>query len=159
MLVDRLEKVGRFVLWLSISSVFVTVPLVYARQEETVRRAAAAAQAAEQKLADVVAKAAEDAKPARLELKTMGRVFRALAQSEGLVAFTNVSGRAGFVCVEGIATNRDTQDASVSLASCAKVEPYQSHVQMKLMFARSELAQACKGDACDLTIRDVPDVE
>jgi hypothetical protein len=155
--IDRLEKAGRLVLWLTLASAVVLVPLAYinlrqaaqAQQEESARQlAAAAAKAAE--------KPPEDG---RLRLSSMGPWMSLLSETRasGGVWFSNVSPRSGIVCVVGVATNPSTKVISESLASCKHVPPYASNVEIEMMFAGADLAAACKGATCRLTVRDVSD--
>lgn len=163
MWIDRAEKLGRMVLWLSMASVFVLVPVGLARQHDASESRLAALHASQEKAEAQAREAAATAAaklPARMQLSGFGAVLTMLTTSkaEGLVAFTNVSRRSGVVCVEGTATHRDTKRTASSLASCKEVGPYSS-VTIELTFAGTQLKDVCGDDACKLTVEDVPDDE
>jgi hypothetical protein len=151
---DRIEKVGRFVLWLSLASAVVLMPLTYInfkrsaelQQEESAREAAR--------------KASEPPKDNRLRLDSMGSIMTALnvPAATGRVWFSNVSSRTGIVCIVGTATNPNTNMTTDSLPSCKQISSYATGVEMQMMFADRDVAEICKATSCRLSIKDVPDV-
>ena len=165
--IDRIEKIGRVILWLSIASACVIAPIEYVRLHKTEAELREAARKADEEL-----KAAEKAEKAaheshRLAFASMGvdgRYLAALVPSapgdQGSLWFTNVSPRTGFLCVYALATSRSTKRWSTSIPSCASIAPYASTVHLSLMFAGGELLDVCpkQGD-CDMVIRDAPDAK
>src|SRR4051812_27675381 len=132
--IDRLEKIGRLILWLCLAGCTVAVPVglhIQTRQ---------AADLAERTRLDVErataqAEKVKNAAPVRLTLESMGLVMRAADNSHtGFVWFTNVSPRSGVVCIQGTATNSRTKESAHSLPACQEVGPYASAMSMKLMF-------------------------
>jgi hypothetical protein len=162
---DRIEKGGRLVLWLSLASACLIAPIEYARQH----RAEVEMQEARRKADDEreKQKADEERKTKeatgendRLTLASMGAFLRRLDYStgEGHVYFTNVSPRAGYVCLVGSARNNTTKAETTSLASCQHVAPYGSGVTMAVNFAGGELRDTCpNGNAsCDFNFVEAP---
>jgi hypothetical protein len=80
-----------------------------------------------------------------------------MTKAEGHTWFTNVSPRAGVVCLEGIAKNPTTQRSTTSLPSCAPVGPYASDVHVSFMFAGRDLEEICPKAACDFSVKDAPE--
>lgn len=155
-MIDRLEKLGRLVLWLTLASAVVLVPIIYIRQRtEEAARAELAAQNEQRRALE--AKEAE--KSVRLSLASMGDVIHRLstATATGHIAFSNVSPRSGVVCIAGVATNPDTNAKTESLASCKRVGAYDTNVDMQVSFAGGDLSAVCKGVTCAFTFREVPD--
>ena len=151
---DRLEKIGRFILWLTLSSMFVMVPLAVIGQHRT-----EAERAEDARKAEIAAAAAEKArKPLRLNIASMGGNLSVVSVSgaEGHVWFTNVSSRSGIVCATGSAINLASQEHVDSLPTCKGVDAYAS-VQMTFMFPGSTLSETCKAGGCRLRVHDVPD--
>ena len=156
-MIDRLEKVGRFVLWLVISGVlivgFAIVPLQMVKRadvETNLQKAIA-------KLEDQLVEASKPSpKPGLLKLDSMGPIMRGLyfSDSEGRAWFTNVTPREGYVCAIGI-TMADQGDVSASsLPACVKVDPFSS-ASLKMQFASGELKAACpEGKGCSLVLKD-----
>jgi hypothetical protein len=152
--IDRLEKVGRLVLWLTLASAVILVPLMYInlrrnaelQQEESAREAAR--------------KALEPPKDNRLRLDSMGSAMTVLnvSTATGRVWFSNVSSRTGIVCIVGTATNANTNMTTDSLPSCKQIPPYATAVEMQMMFADRDVGEICKATTCRLSIKDVPDV-
>lgn len=153
---DRIEKVGRLVLWLSMASAVVLVPVTYARMR------AEEAQRAEQARLEAERTAKEGAKEGRLTLQSMGNgpVLRLLRESAatGSVWFSNVSDRSGIVCLAGVVYNTATKGTSESLPTCKQVPAYASNVEIDFMFAGAELGPLCKVGSCVMSVKDVPDV-
>lgn len=162
-MVDKLEKLGRLVLWLTLASGCMLVVLGLARWQSEAAAASASLRAAtEREQKRLEKEAAKPQVPAghRLSLKSMGRVMRALdiSGAQGAVWFTNVSQRSGVVCVVGVASNETTHQASESLPACTAVSAYEA-VNMKMMFAGGELRSVCKGVECEFRIKDEPDAQ
>jgi hypothetical protein len=153
---DQVERLGRTILWLTLASVFVLVPLTVINMQSEAERLKDAASKAEEKLAEALK--TKDDGPARLTLESMGPIMRGLlvSSAEGRVWFTNVSNRTGVVCISGTATNPDTNETAESLPACQQVGAYTS-VALKVDFAGPELAQVCKGVTCRFAPKDVPD--
>jgi hypothetical protein len=163
--IDRIEKIGRVILWLSIASACVIAPIEYVRLHKTeVELREAARQADEElKAAEKAEKAAHE--PHRLAFASMRAHFMsALVPSapgeQGKVWFTNVSPRTGIVCVYGVATSHTTKRESTSLPTCTSIAAYAAPVHLSLMFAGGDLLDVCpkQGD-CDLTIEDAPEAK
>jgi len=159
--IERVEKIGRLVLWLSLASVCVLIPIEYVRQhkvdtlhDEAVRAAESDAKKAEEKLAELVKAEAE--KTARLPIATMGEYLTALntANATAQVWFTNVSTRTGVVCVHGLATNPTTHKSVESLPACQAVTPYASAVHVVLMFPGGDLSDVCPNSSCVLSVKE-----
>ncbi len=155
--IDRFEKLGRLLLWLTLSTVLVALPVAFTKQHRGEQELRESLQKAEAKLADALA----PKKPPRLALVSMGSLLSSLSQSTatGHLWFTNVSPRAGVVCVQGVAGNRAIQMISTSLPACQEVGAYASAVHMTVMFAGGDLAAACGKAECDLTFREAPTTE
>jgi hypothetical protein len=77
--------------------------------------------------------------------------------STGRLWFTNVSSRAGVVCVVGIATNPTTKTSTESLPACRSITAYATNVEITVMFAGGDLRSVCQGVSCSLRFEDVPD--
>ena len=154
--IDKLEKLARALLWLSlaVSAIFVARGHASKLQHDT--RAQTALRTAEQKLA---AASAQAKKPVRLGLDSLRPVMSGLVagQATGKLWFTNVSPRAGIVCVRGHAVNEKTNRSVKSLAACAPVAAYAS-VTMELRFAGRELDPICPdANACRLAVEEAPE--
>jgi hypothetical protein len=156
--IDRIEKTGRLVLWLTLASAVVLVPIAYTRQRSVETQTAEAARKEEQALARKLKADAE--KSDRLSMSSMGAMMTVLNEGNGTgrVWFTNVSPRTGVVCIAGTATNPTSKVTTESLASCKNVPAYASNVEIQMMFAGANLAEVCKGVTCAFSIKEVPDV-
>lgn len=163
--IDRIEKVGRALLWLSIASAFIVAPVEYVRLHaaeaealDALRRTEEQAKAEAEK-AERVEKAAHD--PQRMAFASMGGYMSALVPSatgeQGKLWLTNVSPRRGVLCVYGVATSRATKRTSTSMPTCVSIADYAA-AHLSLMFAGGELLDVCpkQGD-CDMTIHDAPE--
>jgi hypothetical protein len=154
--IESFERLGRLILWLTIASVCVLVPIEYVKQhtrEGELRDEAKKAQDRADELTKEMA-----AKPGRLPLETMGMYLSSISNSSGNIWFTNVSPNAGTICAIGIATNASTHRSSESLPSCLEVAAYASDVHMAFMFAGAELSQVCPESSCQLAIKEAPEV-
>jgi hypothetical protein len=163
-MIDRLEKVGRLILWLVISAVlvigFAVVPLQLVRLSSAEASLRDDLEKARAKFDETLAEMKRP-KVERLPLKGMGAYITGLNHREavGKVWFTNVSPRSGFVCLEGVATNDETGERSTSLPSCTQVEPYAT-VSIQTMFAGGDLQSVCpRGGGCSFSVAEVDDVQ
>jgi hypothetical protein len=150
--IDRLEKLGRLLLWLAIASAMVILPVAFTRHGREQEKLREALQNAEAQLADAL----KPKKPDRLTFKSMGMFLSALnrTNSNGEVWFTNLSPQAGVVCLQGAVANPDTKAITTSLAACREVGAYASEVHMTMMFAGKNLADTCGKSACQLMVMD-----
>jgi hypothetical protein len=154
--IDRLEKLGRLVLWLVIAMVLVVIQVAYSNHRRAEAELRESLQEARAELVEMSKPKAK--KPTRLAIASMGTFMSGLnlSNSTGQLWFTNVSPRVGFVCVRGMATNPATQKTSRSLPACQEVGAYASTVHMTVMFAGGELAEVCQKSRCALRIEDEP---
>ncbi len=152
--IDRFEKFGRLLLWLTIASVLLALSLAHAKQ----RRGEAELREALQKANAQLAEALKPKRPARLMFSSMGPVLYGLNQATatGHLSITNVSTRAGVVCVFGMAKNPETQKTTESMPACHEVGAYASAIRIAVEFASGDLANVCGKTKCELEIRDVP---
>jgi hypothetical protein len=163
--IDRVEKLSRVILWLSIASACVLAPITYMRNRRTEAEERDAARRADEAAKAAVERADKAAhEPHRLAIASMGVYMSSLVPGapggQGNIWFTNVSSRTGFLCVYGVATNRGTKQTSRSIAACADVHAYASTEHLSLMFAGGELSGVCpkQGD-CDLAFVDAPEAK
>jgi hypothetical protein len=153
--IDRIEKIARTILCLAIASAVVIVPLEYIKQHSAEAELKEKAKKAELELSEAIAKREE--KPARLPIASMGVFLTSLtmSNSQGQLWFTNVSPRAGVVCLHGVAENRTTSKTSTSMAACQEVGAYASAVHMSFMFAGGDLNEVCpNSSSCDLRVAE-----
>jgi hypothetical protein len=161
--IDRLEKLGRLLLWLALAATIVLVPIGLAKERrteaDTVARVKDATRASEEKLAALEKSQAD--KTQRITLASIGTWLSALSvdSATGQMWFTNVSPRAGYVCVVAEATNPTTHATSLSLPGCAEVPAYASGVRITVMFAGRDLSDNCKAGACSLSIKDAAEAK
>jgi hypothetical protein len=158
--IDRGEKIARLLLWLTLAAATLIVPIEYIKQRrfeaevrESVRREDG--ERARREKAAAEAEKAHAEKSIRMSLS--GPELMALDGSTGRLWFTNVSSRAGVVCVVGIATNPTTKASAESLPACKPITAYATNVEIAVMFAGSELRSVCQGVTCSLRFQDVPD--
>jgi hypothetical protein len=158
--VDGIEKGARVLLWLSIASVCVLVPIGYIGQKRTETEAEIAMREA-LKNAEAKVEGIEKANaPHRLSLASMGTWFSAInyTTAEGSLWFTNVSPRAGTLCVVGMAQDPElSMKTATSLPACLEVRAYASGVHVSFMFAGSDLTTACPKSNCRLTFKEAPE--
>jgi hypothetical protein len=154
--IDRLEKAARLVLWLTLASAVVLVPLAYINVRQAAERER---EEATRRAEELARRATEPPKESRLLLSSTGLSMRALDEdtATGRVYFSNVSPRSGVVCVAGTATNPATNKATASLPACKAVSAYATNVVIEMMFAGGDLQSVCKGVSCAFSIKDVPD--
>jgi hypothetical protein len=158
--IERLEKLGRSVLWLVLAATIVIVPIEYIKT----RRAETALQDTirKEELQRVTAEKAEKEKaerPERLPLSTVEPSLMALDGSTGKLWFTNVSNRRGFLCVVGVATNPSSKQSTESIAGCKPVTPYASNMELPVIFAGADLRFICKDATCSLSFKDAPEAK
>jgi hypothetical protein len=161
MWLDRVEKTGRFVLWLAIASACVIVPVSYVNQKRAETKAEAELHEAVKKAearADELEKE-KDKKPSRLTLASMGAYVYGInyVTATGNLTFTNVSSRTGVLCVIGDAQEPDlSMKTSESIATCADVGEYKT-VHLPVQFAGGDLSAACPKSNCKLTFKEAPE--
>jgi len=153
-MLDNIEKLLRCVLWLAIASVLVLAPLSYIHMRE-----------AEVAVADSLRKAKDDAehntesaKSRRMSIGALGTFMTGLDlnQQEGHVTVTNVSPRAGILCLYGIARVRASVASSTSIPACRFIEPYASNEHLSVTFPH-DVADLCSKASCDFEVRDAPE--
>lgn len=153
---DHVEKIGRGVLWFSIASACLIVPIAYLRQRTSEAESKEAADKAER-----AEKAGHE--PSRLSLASMGHHMTSFVPTavgeQGTLWFTNASPRTGFLCVEGVVTNTGTHRTTTSLATCANIAAYAT-VHLSMMFAGGEMPSICPKDStCEMALHDAPQVK
>ena len=151
---ETAEKTTRAILWVTLSSVFVLVPITVIGMSKTEAQLKEDAKKAEERIAEL----SKPPKVDRFALKGAGAAMTALnvSEAEGRLFFTNVSPRSGVLCVHGVATNPVTSEKNESLSTCEHVQPYAT-VTIKVMFAGTALREACKNATCRLTFEETPD--
>ncbi len=173
-MVDRLEKIARLVLWLSMAAAFLVAPVAYTRTQQEAR--AMAERAAEREKAAALRERREktealeqerirlaeqkNERRGRLTLASMGSYFSAPPQppsSSAKAVFSNASNRGGFVCLIGELKNPTTGQSTRSLAGCQEVAPYSSTVQLSVFFAPVDYAKTCpQPGSCTLQLSEAP---
>lgn len=158
-LIDRIEKGARAALWLTLALMFLGTPLAYVSQHRTEAALREQLANAEAQFAADLAKERAPKPTAVLPFASFGTALSllSLTKAEGHTWFTNVSPRAGVVCLEGIAKNPTTQRSTTSLPSCAPVAPYASDVHVSFMFAGRDLEEICPKASCDFSVKDAPE--
>jgi hypothetical protein len=159
--VDRLEKIGRFALWVALAALCVLMPIgMYRQHKETTRLADQVRQelAKEKKeAADREKDKENEKKPKRLSIKTMGPFLMGMDGATGHVWFTNASARSGVVCLQGSAAPPGADGAATAIPACEPVGPYATNVKMSLLFAGGEVRAICPKGDCTLSVKDAPD--
>lgn len=156
--INRLEKLGRLLLWLALAATVVLVPigLVKERQTEadTLARVKEATREWEQKFEALERSAAD--KTFRIPFNSIQNGLSLLntENATGQLWFTNVSPRGGYVCVTGEAKNTSSLVVTESLPACAEVPPFASAVHMTVMFAGRDLTELCKTAACSFRMKE-----
>lgn len=157
MIVDQVEKVGRFVLWISIAVVFALVPIgLYGREKQAAKDAEQARADHAREVADHAkeAIAEEEAKrPRLLTLASMGNAMRLLDGSTGYVWFSNAAPQDGILCLKGRATGNG--QSTESLATCKQIGAFETNIKMSVMFAGASIKALCAGAPCQFTVEDV----
>jgi hypothetical protein len=165
MLIDRIEKIARLLLWLALSSAVVILPIAYIghKAEETKAEVALAEQKgavkkAEEKLEEI--DKAKKNKSNRIALASVGTFLSGISytKADGSLMFTNVSARTGVMCIVGIAQNPETNEKAESIPACVEVTPYASAVHTTVEFAGNDLTNACPKSNCRLTFREATEV-
>jgi hypothetical protein len=162
-LVDRLEKIGRLVLWLTLAATCVIIPLEYTKRQAAAQREVSAAQAKQDALAaqleEMRAAAAKRASgPERITLASVGPFMHVLNEERARaeIWFTNVSPRAGVICLIAKAQNDASGSHTASLPVCRAVAPYESSINMTFMLAGNSVDSICK-NGCTLSFVDAKD--
>jgi hypothetical protein len=152
--IDRFEKLGRLVLWLSLSVLLVGFPVSYANQRRGEAELHEALKRAEAKLAE----AAKPRPVERLRLSSMGNYMYGLNQATGVghITFSNASPRSGVVCALGWAKNAASGKRVASLPVCQRMEAYASLADLKIVFAGGDLDAVCGKAKCELDVEDLP---
>jgi hypothetical protein len=165
-MIDRIEKIARLVLWLALSSAVVILPIAYIshKAEETKAEVALAEVKDAVKKAEAKAEELEKEKKNksnRITLASMGTFLSwiSYAKAEGNLVFTNVSARAGVICVVGMAQNVETNEKAESIPACQEVGPYASTVHVPLAFAGGDITGTCPKSNCKLTFREAPEAK
>jgi hypothetical protein len=157
MWMNGIETAARTVLYLAIASACVLAPIEYIKQHSAETELKDAARKAQQDLAEALEKKAE--KPVRFTIASMGPSLTLLSPSnaQGQLWFTNVSSRAGEMCLYAVAQNHTTHKESSSIAACQLVDAYAS-AHMSFMFAGGDLTDSCPSpSACELRIFEAPE--
>ncbi|MES1184507.1 MAG: DUF4339 domain-containing protein [Myxococcales bacterium] len=158
--IDRGEKIARLLLWLTLAAATLIVPIEYIKQrrfEADVRDSVRREDAARAQREKAAAEAAKAQAEKSIRMSLSGPELMLLDGSTGRLWFTNVSSRAGVICVVGIATNPTTKASAESLPACKAITAYATNVEIAVMFAGGELRAVCQGVACSLRFQDVPD--
>jgi hypothetical protein len=147
---EKIERIARTLLWLSLAAVAALIPVAALRQVNADESAKAALQELQSKLDEATA----DKPVSVISFETLRPGLTVLdpRESKGAMLFTNVSERSGVVCVQGVAVNRDTGATSESMPACHAVEPFASNVAVELMFAG--LADFCQSSGCTMRVQD-----
>jgi len=160
--IDRIEKLGRLVLWLALAAAVVIVPIEYVNHKHEESKAEAELKEAVKK-AEAKADELEKAKAPspRITLASMGTVLSGISYSKatGSVLFTNVSSRTGVLCIVAVAQNPETKETSESIPACQEVGAYASAVHVSAEFASGELANTCPRANCLLTFKEAPEAK
>lgn len=156
MLIDKLEKAGRFVLWMTIT-VAVVLGIVGAKRWSDETKAVQVELAAAK---EELRKALEPRAPERLPPKGMGTYHSLLNPMTGIGHgfFTNVSPRSGHICLQGVLQHPDGQRVVTSLPACAVVNPYASF-KIEASFLLSQIEELCGKDNranCGVSFIDAP---
>ncbi|HSQ68378.1 MAG TPA: hypothetical protein VLM85_34450 [Polyangiaceae bacterium] len=160
--IDRTEKIGRFLLWLALAAAVVIVPIEYVGHKREQSKAEADLQEAVKKAeakADELEKAKE--RTPRITLASVGTVLSGISYSkaQGSLLFTNVSSRAGVLCIVAVAHNPETKETSESIPACQEVGAYASAVHVVAEFASNDLANTCPRSNCLLTFKEAPEAK
>lgn len=151
-MIDRLEKLGRLVLWLSLAATCIAALVTYVSVVRRASEVAAKLEQTQKDLDEAMKPKPPDPIP-RLTLESMGASMHSLntRNATGRVYFSNVSARKGVVCA--IATVASpTGGRTTSLPSCIEVMPYASGLQIEVPFAGRDLEAVCKAGDCEIDI-------
>jgi hypothetical protein len=157
-MIDRIEKIGRFILWLSIASAWVILPIAYFGQKRAETKAEAELQDAVKKAETKVEELEKGSKPKRIALASIGPYLAGLNYStaQGNLWLSNVSAHGGIICVVAMAQDPDVSiKIAESLPACQEVASYASAVHISLMFGGGDLATACPKSNCRITFKEV----
>lgn len=139
MLMDKLEKAGRLLLWVTLSvAVILGIVGTAAWSKE-----AKAVQLELENAKENLRKAVEPKPPARYPLKGIGpaHTWFNVEDGKGALIFTNVSPTGGHLCIEGVAKHPNGQTVS-SLPNCALVSAYSS-AKVDVAFLYRDLTALC----------------
>lgn len=158
--IERLEKLGRLLLWLVLAGTIAIVPVAYinARRAETALQETIRKEELQRAKAEKAEKEKAE-KSERLPLSTVQPALMALDGAKGNLWFTNVSNRSGFLCVVGVATNPSSKQSTESMAACKLVTPYASNIELTVVFAGADLRFICKETTCSLSFKDAPEAK
>jgi hypothetical protein len=139
MLMDKLEKAGRLLLWVTLSAAVILGIVGLAAWSTE-------AKALQLELADAkegLRKALEPKGPARFPLNGIGPAHTLLRvdDAKGALIFTNVSSIGGSLCVVGVAKHPNEQTV-YSLPGCVSVTAYSS-ARVEVMFLYRDLTALC----------------
>lgn len=139
MLMDKLEKAGRLLLWVTLSTAVILGIVgvaAWSREAKAVQLELAGAK-------EELRKALEPKAPARYPLKGIGpaHTWFNVEDGKGALIFTNVSPTGGHLCIEGVAKHPNGQTVS-SLPSCALVSAYSS-AKVDVAFLYRDLTVLC----------------
>lgn len=156
MLIDKLEKAGRLVLWLTLTAAVVLGIVGVKRWSEEMDAVRAELAASK----DQLRKALEPKGPERLPPSGMGAYHSWISTTSavGHGHFTNVSPRSGHICLQGVLQHPDGQRVVTSLPACAVVNPYASY-KIEAPFLLSQLEDLCGRDnraECRVSFIDAP---
>jgi hypothetical protein len=158
--IDRGEKIARLLLWLALAAAMLIAPIEYIKQrrfEAEVRESVRREDLERARREKAAAEAAKAQTEKSIRMSPSGAQLMLLDGSTGRLWFSNVSSRAGVVCVVGIATNPTTKASTESLPACKAITAYATNVEIAVMFAGGELRSVCQGVNCSLRFEDVPD--
>jgi hypothetical protein len=159
--IDRIEKLGRLMLWLALAAAVVILPIEYVNSKREATKAEQDLKD-EAKKADERADALEKAKAEspRIALASLGTFLTGInySKAEGGLYFTNVSPRAGVLCVVGVAQDPGTKETATSIAGCQAVTPYAS-AHLSVEFAGGDLTNTCPKSNCLLTFKEATEAK
>jgi uncharacterized membrane protein len=154
--IDRVEKIGRLMLWLALAAAVVILPIEYVNHKREATKE-------EQELKDEAKKAEEradalekaKAENPRITLASLGGFLSGInyTKAEGGLFFTNVSQRTGVLCVVGVAQDPATKETAESIAGCEAVTPYAS-AHLSVDFAGGDLSNTCPKSNCLVTFKE-----
>ncbi len=143
MLIDKLEKVGRLVLWMVLSAAVILGLVGTATWAKNAEAAQAELLAAKEELKKAL-EPKEPKEPSRIAAVDIGTYhsWLLLHNATGIGLFTNVSTRSGFICLQGVAKHPDGTREVLSLPACAPVSPYSSF-KIEASFIGQDLIAMC----------------
>lgn len=155
---EKVERIARTALWITLALVFVAIPIGVAKSQSNESAARAEAKAELKKAEDKIAELTKPKDPELFPAKDMGMFLSGLRYSaaEGLITFTNATPKGGMLCLKGVAKNVKSGAVSESIATCKEIKPYDSNVRLVFSFASGDLHKVCaqEGD-CDFNVASV----